>query len=202
MVVVAVVLVGGQRRRAAEVLRIGLPLALGNLDRDEAGEGLALLGAGEGGILGAHGHARRRDGPLGHADARTAQVRLHGLHVVVVPAAAVLGVVALRGPGPCARAVAALARVLRAPTGPVALDAFALSVLAFAHGRRRLVIALVVATILAVALPRVRLAAPRAIPDSLVVPLRGRILRAAILLALFIAQRDRAHDATQLFCNP
>ena len=145
---------------------------------------------------------RRGDRSLGHADARAAQVCLHGLNIIVMLAPAMLGcIVSLRRPRARTSAGATMAGVRS--TRAVALNAFALTVFRVpgcprrARWRRLLVVARVVPTILAVALPLVRFSTAGPITNSLIIPLRWGVLGAALLLTLFVGQRDRTDNAAQ-----
>ena len=70
----------------AQILRIWGPIAFGNFDGDQAGQGLLLSRATESGELAPDGDSGSRNGILGRSGTR-AQIRLHGLDVVVMTAA-------------------------------------------------------------------------------------------------------------------
>ena len=188
---------GREGRRAPQVFRVGAPLALGHLDRDQAGQGLGLAGSREGRVFAPDGHGRGRDRVPGHAGAGTAEVRLHGLDVVVVAPAPVGGFAVITLGRTRARAGAAVPRVLLAGGGgggAVAFDALPLAFFAVALRLRLAAVPLRGAT--------AGLPAPRAVADRLPVPGRRRVLRAPVLLfPRFVVERDRSDDTAEFFCH-
>jgi hypothetical protein len=191
-----------RQMHAAKVLRVRIPLAAGHFDGNETRQALGMLRSSQGRIFASDRDLGGWDGILRYAGPRAAQVRFHGLHVVIMPPAT-LGFrkIALRGRESRPSAAAAYVRKrLRPVAVALAVLAIPLRIRIPAVALRLLLLLLLLLLLVLLLLPSTRLSAPW--PGLAVERGRG-VVRAALLVLApgLVVLGDGPNDAAESLCS-